>query len=229
MKRRDFIGNIILGTGSLFLSTRLWAFSTTKLPNVLILGDSISIGYTGFVRKALEGKANVYRPIKKDGKAENCQGTTNGVKNLHRWLKIQPKWDVIHFNFGLHDLKHVDPITGKNSTNPKHPQQADLKTYKKQLKKIVKKLKKTRAQLVFGTITPFPDLPDGPLRHADQTVKYNTAALKIMAKFNIPINNLNTYVKPNMKSWQLTNNVHFNKLGSQNIAQKVTEEIKKYL
>ena len=32
-----------------------------KLPRVLLIGDSISIGYTIPVRKLLEGKANVHR------------------------------------------------------------------------------------------------------------------------------------------------------------------------
>jgi len=49
------------------------------LPRVLILGDSISIGYTLLVRKQLEGRANVHRP------AENCAETANGVKRV--WLR----------------------------------------------------------------------------------------------------------------------------------------------
>src|SRR5438045_3019268 len=51
-----------------------------KLPDVLVLGDSISIGYTPALREQLAGKANVYRP------AENCNGTTYGLERLDRWL-----------------------------------------------------------------------------------------------------------------------------------------------
>ena len=36
-----------------------------NLPNVLLLGDSISIGYTLQVRELLHGKANVYRPLRR--------------------------------------------------------------------------------------------------------------------------------------------------------------------
>ena len=39
------------------------------LPRVLLIGDSISIGYTLPVREALKGKANVHRP------AGNCSST----------------------------------------------------------------------------------------------------------------------------------------------------------
>jgi hypothetical protein len=52
------------------------------LPRVLILGDSISIGYTRLVRRQLEGRANVHRP------AENCAETANGLKNLDKWLGL---------------------------------------------------------------------------------------------------------------------------------------------
>lgn len=41
-----------------------WSFTAAaKLPNVLIIGDSISIGYTRLVRGKLAGQANVYRPM----------------------------------------------------------------------------------------------------------------------------------------------------------------------
>jgi len=61
-----------------------WAIKPDPgLPNVLILGDSISIGYTLSVRKLLQGKANVFRPCTPGGmKPENCQGTTPGVQEI---------------------------------------------------------------------------------------------------------------------------------------------------
>src|SRR5437763_13743340 len=71
------------------------------LPRVLIIGDSISIGYQVPLREALKGKANVHRP------ATNCGPTTRGVEQIEQWLGDE-KWDVIHFNFGLHDVRHFD-------------------------------------------------------------------------------------------------------------------------
>src|SRR5210317_211530 len=99
MKRRDFIKtSLITGTGLLL---PVWVRAGYKsLHNVLILGDSISIGYTPFVKELLKGEANVQRPIHPNGRAENCQGTLNGVKHIDRWLE-DTQWDVIHFNFGL--------------------------------------------------------------------------------------------------------------------------------
>lgn len=65
-----------------------------SLPNVLLLGDSISIGYMLDVRKQLSGQANVWRP------AVNCGPTTRGLESLDKWIGDR-KWDLIHFNFGL--------------------------------------------------------------------------------------------------------------------------------
>ncbi|MBL8830000.1 MAG: SGNH/GDSL hydrolase family protein, partial [Planctomycetaceae bacterium] len=67
-----------------------------KLPRVLLIGDSVSRGYTQATRKALAGKANVHRA------PANCGPTASGVKNIDVWLG-DGKWDVIHFNFGIHD------------------------------------------------------------------------------------------------------------------------------
>lgn len=55
---------------------------------VLILGDSISIGYTPFVRETLQADAVVVRPILSDGQPENCDGTTRGVQEIDRWLRL---------------------------------------------------------------------------------------------------------------------------------------------
>src|SRR6185503_19430837 len=69
-----------------------------KLPRILLIGDSISIGYTVPVRNLLKGRANVHRI------PDNGGPTTNGLAQLPQWLG-KGKWDVIHFNWGLHDLK----------------------------------------------------------------------------------------------------------------------------
>lgn len=231
MKRRSLIKTSLLGTGILCSSPLLSSIvygPNTELPNVLIIGDSISIGYTPVVKELLQYKANVYRPVKEDGNAENCQGTTYGVQNIERWLG-KTKWDLIHFNFGLHDIKHVDPETGKNSNNPNHPQQAGLKQYKKNLSTIVKKLKTTGATLIFATTTPYPDKVTGPLRKPGMPRKYNQTARKIMNKNNIGINDLYAFVKPRMDEIQRPNNVHFTKKGSYELAVKVAERINELL
>lgn len=195
-----------------------------KLPNVLILGDSISIGYYPFVKELMEGKAFTTRPFRDDGRAENCAGTTNGVKHIDRWIG-ETRWDLIHFNFGLHDIKHVHPETGKNSKDPAHPHQADLKQYKKNLEVMVEKLKATGAKLVYATTTPYPDGVGGPLRAPGMPDKYNKVALKIMKKNGILVNDLYAFVLPRMDELQRPNNVHFTEAGSRALAGQVAKVI----
>lgn len=77
------------------------------LPRVLLIGDSISIGYTLRVRELLNGKANVHRV------PANAAATAYGLEKLDAWPGTG-KWDVIHFNFGLHDAKL--PPEGKRHT-----------------------------------------------------------------------------------------------------------------
>ena len=74
-------------------------------PIVLVLGDSISIGYTQSLQTQLADVATVVRPMANETKAENCSGTLNGVAKVDDWIVRAGKPDVITFNFGLHDLK----------------------------------------------------------------------------------------------------------------------------
>ena len=129
----------------------VWSFTPDPaLPNVLILGDSISIGYTLRVREMLKGKANVFRPVSADGKKpENCNGTTLGVARIDQWLAGN-KWAVIHFNWGLHDMKHVKKAGASQISNdPADPVQATVEEYSRNLESIVGKLTATGARLIF--------------------------------------------------------------------------------
>ena len=228
--RRKFIHTSLMSTALFFTPGFFTSYEKNMLPRVLIIGDSISIGYTPFVRDFLDNKAKVHRPMHNDGQPENCQGTTSGVKNIDRWInEKEGDWDVIHFNFGLHDIKHVDPKTGANSNNPEHPQQANLQQYEKNLKKIVKKLRKTGAKLIFATTTPYPDKVSGPLREPGMPQKYNEVAVKIMQQNDIEINDLHGFVYGRMKELQIPNNVHFTEKGSKALGNVVAEKISNVL
>lgn len=225
---------------ALFASSPIWAEEEKKgpwaidpdpsLPNVLILGDSISIGYTPPVRKLLEGKANVFRPHTANGtKPENCSGTTKGVDAVDRWIGDR-KWDVIHFNFGLHDLKHVtEPGGNKVSKDPSDPLQATVDQYAANLEKIVERLEKTGATLIFATTTPVPPGTSGVLREPESPPKYNAAAVKIMQAHGIQVNDLFAFCEPRLDEIQRPKNVHFTNEGSQALAQQVAAAIQKAL
>jgi acyl-CoA thioesterase-1 len=185
------------------------------LPRVLLIGDSISIGYTLPAREQLKGRANVHRP------AANCGPTTRGVANLDAWLG-DGKWNIIHFNFGLHDLKYIDDA-GKNTPPDKGHPQVSPEQYEKNLEQIVERLTKTGAFLIFATTTPVP--PGEPQRVHDDAVKYNDIARRVMKKHGVRINDLHAFCLPRLKEIQLPANVHFTQAGYAALAEEVAKQI----
>lgn len=188
------------------------------LPRVLLIGDSISIGYTVPVRKLLEGKANVHRPL------TNCGPTSKGVAEIDKWLG-DGKWDVIHFNWGLHDLKYMGP-GGKNLADPQGKdsfQQVPPDKYEANLKVLVARLKKTGAKLIWRSTTPVPKGAGG--RVVGDSGKYNAIAKKIMDENGIAIDDQYAFCMTKLDKIQRKANVHFTQEGSQELALQTVAAI----
>jgi len=185
------------------------------LSRVLLIGDSISIGYTVPLREALKGKANVHRI------PENGGPTTRGLEMIDRWLG-DGKWDVIHFNWGLHDLKYMDE-KGRLVSPDKGHQQVPIEQYEENLRKLVERLKKTGAQLVWRSTTPVPQGAAG--RIPGDAARYNVVAKKIMDGAGIPIDDHYSFILPRLKELQRPANVHFTPEGSRILAQKAARAI----
>ncbi len=195
-----------------------------RLPKILILGDSISIGYFPFIEKSLVGIADIRRPMLPNGGFENCGGTSKALKHIYNWIG-ETNWDLIHFNFGLHDIKHVNPVNGKNSNSFNDPHQASPEQYEDNLEKIVEILKKTGAKLIFATTTPYPHSKLKPARKPGMHKIYNQIALGVMKKHKVKINDLHSFVLPRMNELQRPNNVHFSEYGSKELAKVVVKSI----
>lgn len=188
------------------------------LPRVLLIGDSISIGYTVPVRKLLEGKANVHRILANGGP------TTNGLQKLKDWLG-DSKWDVIHFNWGLHDLKYMGP-NNENLADPQSSsshQQVPIAEYEKNLAELVKQLQATGAKLIWCSTTPISEGTKG--RVPGDEKKYNEAAARVMQAAKIPTNDLWSHAQAKLKESQRPKDVHFSDEGSQYLAEKVAAQI----
>ena len=182
------------------------------LPRVLLIGDSISMGYTLPTRELLKGKANVHRIPTNGG------STKDGLAKIESWLG-GGKWDVIHFNWGLHDLKHFKD--GKMDISA--PQVSPPDEYEKNLRELVKKLKATGAKLIWATTTRVPEGSSGRA-HAEE-VKYNAVAARVMKDEGIPTDDLHEHSEPKITEWQLPQNVHFTAEGYAGLAAKVAAEI----
>ncbi|QDT99455.1 SGNH/GDSL hydrolase family protein [Gimesia aquarii] len=171
-----------------------------QLPRILLIGDSVSRGYTLAVRKALAGKANVHRA------PANCGPTATGLKKLDVWLG-KGNWDVIHFNFGIHDRR----------TPP-----AD---YESRLETIVERLKKTGAKLIWASSTPIPaDWKEGPAMKMALEEK-NAIAARVMKKQGVEIDDLFTFITPHLSETQNPKDVHFNSKGYDLLGKQVAKQI----
>jgi acyl-CoA thioesterase-1 len=182
------------------------------LPRVLLIGDSISIGYTVPAQRALAGKANVHRI------PENGADTVNGLKKIDSWLG-DSHWDVIHFNWGLHDLK-VAPEGGR---------QVPIEAYGKNLAALVERLKGTGAQLIWATTTPVPAGKQNPPRDSSDVPRYNAAARRVMDTRGVIIEDLYVTTLPHLPEIQLALNVHFNNAGWEMLGNKVAASIETVL
>jgi len=171
-----------------------------SLPRVLLIGDSISKGYTLPVRHTLAGKANVHRA------PGNCGSSEMGVNKLSIWLG-EGKWDIIHFNFGIWDRKTKDEVYAAN------------------LEKIVEKLEKTGAKLVWARTTPPASGNNNEKYTPAQCERINRIADAIMKKHSIAIDDLCAVVAPKLAELQQTNNVHFNEAGYTVLGNQVASEI----
>lgn len=170
-----------------------------KLPRVLLIGDSVSRGYTQAARKALAGKANVHRA------PANCGPAASGVKNIEVWLG-DGKWNVIHFNFGIHD---------------RNTPAAD---YTQRLEQLIERMKKTGAKLVWASTTPIPD--DLPKKQtAASIVERNALAAELMKKHGIATDDLFAAITPHLAAMQNPNDVHFNAKGYDFLGETVAKAI----
>jgi acyl-CoA thioesterase-1 len=182
------------------------------LPRVLLIGDSISMGYTLPTRTLLTGKANLHRI------PQNGGPTKNGLAQIDKWLGTG-KWDVIHFNWGIHDLKYM----------PDGKRQVEAADYENKLRTLVARLKQTGAKLIWASTTPIPEGELSPSRRFGSVQEYNAIAARVMTENGIAIDDLNAHIAPQFDRLHNPKDLHYGTEGYQFLAQKVAEEIAKAL
>jgi lysophospholipase L1-like esterase len=212
------IFNKISLTTILAIAVLCMAATGDKVKNVLIIGDSISIGYTPFVEKALApGIVVSHNP-------GNGGSTIRGVDSLEVWLNHR-EWDLIVFNFGLHDLvykdeqKKYDVVNGKISVS--------LDDYRKNLEIIVAKLKETTAKLLFVMTTVVPENSVG--RKVEDPAKYNKVAKEVMKKNGIAVVDLYTASQVIHPQNSKPGNVHYTDKGYELLSEELVKSIKPLL
>ncbi len=150
------------------------------MKNLLLLGDSIRMGYDKSVKKTLEGKAHVIFP------EENCRFASYLLRYFHEYLgEVEgEEIDVIHWNAGLWDCLRLF------EEEPHTP----IEVYAYYIERICIRIKKLcpNARVIFATSTSVlsEKMSKNFKRYNEDVVAYNEVALKIVNKYGFQINDL---------------------------------------
>jgi len=181
------------------------------LPNVLIIGDSVSQGYTPRVKELLKGKANVFHI------EDNARSSGSAVGWAMWAAKPGKKWDVILFNYGIWDVSHdwrVDNNGRKIAgTTPEE--------YENNLRAATTIFKATGAKIIFATTTPV-----GPSKATwDSVPERNKIAVKIMQENGIAIDDLYSIMASDQAGLRAADDIHQNEKGNEVLARSVAASI----
>ena len=169
------------------------------MKNILLIGDSIRMGYDKSVKKSLEGKANVYFP------EENCKFAAYVLRYICDYgaLVKDSEPDIIHWNAGLWDcLRQL----GEEPNTPK-----DIYAY--YIERICIRIKKVypNAKVIFATSTSVisEKMINDFKRYNEEIEEYNKAAVEIVKKYGFEINDLYA-VSANLSESAHSDAVHYN-------------------
>lgn len=177
-----------------------------SLPNVLLLGDSITRGYYPEVARLLAGRANCYLFA-----TSAASGDQRLIAQVKDYLYMMPlHFAVIHFNNGMHGWGYTDAA------------------YADGLPDLVETLraKSDGAKLVWATTTPVHTNDSGGATNARIDVR-NASALRTMLQFHIPVDDQHALMEAHD---DLHNgDVHYTKAGSAVQAAQVARTIEELL
>lgn len=170
------------------------------LPRVLLVGDSICQGYQSKVREKLEGKANVTYW------ASSYCVTSPGYLRLLAFYLDEAKYDVIHFNNGLHSCE--TPVADYE------------KAYRAALRLIKKK--QPQAKIVWASSTPI-NTKDA---RAGKVSQLNAAARRAADSVGgIAENDLYSLVNPLDRAAYWVDTHHYTDAGYELLASQVVEKV----
>ena len=210
---------LALGQIALSQDSKPAAEPAAKLPKVVLIGDSIRLGYAPEVAKLLAGKATIVSAKANGGDSANV------LKNLTAWA-IAEKPNIVHFNCGIHDTKK-DKQSGKFQVPPEQ--------YEKNLRSIVEQIRKeTSARVIFATTTPIID--DRAAAKRDKAtyelldasiIEFNGIASRVMKELKVPVDDLRAVIGAGEERGQLMSDdgVHFTAAGTKKLAAAVAEFI----
>lgn len=187
---------------------------TNKTTNVLIIGDSISEGYTPFAKDALRGVYVQHNMIGSTGYT-NAQTSGFTLANIEDYLDDCPKWDVVTFGNGLWDIAQTD-----GDGTPRGGSSSD---YAQNIRAIGNRLISSGAVAVFLTMAPV-ETGDGVC--LDYLVRpYNDSAVAALSGTGVVISDFNSWAHRQAK-YQKRGDVHYSPEGYKILSQFVVQVIR---
>ena len=185
--------------------------------DLVLIGDSIRMGYEARVRECLDG-FDICSPEANGGDSANV------LAHLDAWVVAHaPR--VVHLNCGLHDLKK--PFDSDQA-------QVELDDYRRNLGQIFDQILAAGARLVWATTTPVDqDLHHrnkGFDRFAADVDRYNAVAAELAAARDLPVNDLYAVIdSADAAPLLLDDGVHFTDHGSRLLGDAVAEFLRPLL
>lgn len=214
---------LIAGIYAACLSSLQAQEEKSALPLVILIGDSIRVGYQAGVTKALAGKAVVWSP------SENCKSSEYTRENLTKWLDGR-RPTLVHINVGLHDLVFTAP--DKNFVS--------AEMYRENIAAIAKELGQIPGvRIIWATTTPVRDELLKAARSAktkdarrvawrenQQVLRYNDALRQALHSPGIVLNDLYSVVhQQNDPDLYIEDGVHFSIYGREFLSAAVAKSI----
>ena len=150
------------------------------MKNLMLVGDSIRMGYDKSIRKSLEGKVNIIAT------GENCRFASYVLRAFHEYYRplMGKEIDVIHWNAGLWDTLR---LFGEDPHTP-------IDIYAYYIDRICVRMKKCcpNAKIIFATSTSVLEekMADDFKRYNKEIQEYNKVAVEIVKKHGFEVNDL---------------------------------------
>ena len=149
------------------------------MKKILLLGDSIRMGYGPTVEKYYRDKGyNFYQPT------DNCRFAKYFLRMLFDERENFKDADVIHFNIGHWDLCQI--FEDKKTFS-------SLEEYRDNLIRITKMLLEITPNVIFATTTPVR--VENPYNDNKVIDEFNQVAIEVMNMFGVKVNDLNALLR----------------------------------
>lgn len=194
------------------------------MKKVLLLGDSIRMGYDDYVKELLKDECEVYYDANDNGRY-----AAYTLWQANQMFKHYGKFDIVHWNNGYWDMNVEAPMTEEF-----HP----IPEYKHMLERIIKLCKANSEHIIFASTIPLPkqiNALDNSGTGAEMSydnnsvINYNNAALEVMKKENVIVNDLYQLLLKGENYYKCEDNLHLTQEGYKVCATQIANMIKELL